>query len=87
MAKGTSTKGTSTTLSNTPAATNRLPPEKPPKKKEPANDHNGHTHYADERCLVSNERCIPEDGLHHFGPNKCHGSDPQIDHAIHYRVF
>jgi len=34
---------------------------------EPANDHHGHTHDADDCCLVSNERRIPEDGLHHSG--------------------
>src|ERR1700756_4435157 len=46
---------------------------------EPANDHHGHTHYADECGLVSNKRRIPEDGLHHSGPNKYQGSRPQID--------
>ena len=29
-----------------------------------------HAHDAEECCLISNERCIPEDGLHHSGPNK-----------------
>ena len=72
MAKGTSTNGTSTTLSNTLAATIRLPPEMPP-----ADDYHGHTHHTDECGLISNERCIPEDGLHHSGPKKHQSSGPK----------
>jgi hypothetical protein len=54
---------------------------------KPANDHHGHTHYADESSLISDESRIPEDGLHNSGPKKYQGSDPQIDQAIHCRVF
>src|SRR5439155_23494144 len=43
---------------------------------EPANDHQGHTHYSDECRLVSNERRVPEDGLHHSVPNNYQGSRP-----------
>ena len=28
--------------------------------------------------IVSNERCIPEDGLHHSGPNKHHGTTSAV---------
>ena len=39
-----------------------------------------HAHHADECCLVSNESRIPEDGLHHSGPNKYRLRTPNRSH-------